>query len=136
MDEKTLLKAAAEAAENAYAPYSGYQVGAAALGEDGRLYTGCNVENASYGLTNCAERGALFAMVGAGCRRFTLLAVCAKGAAAPWPCGACRQVMAEFCQNGDTPVLVRGGDGVIMRSTVGGLLPEAFSLKGAPPCRS
>lgn len=136
MDKMALSAAARAAAKNAYAPYSGYRVGAAALGEDGHVYTGCNIENASYGLTNCAERGALFHMVSAGCRRFTALAVAAEGETAPWPCGACRQVMAEFCTDEDTRVWICGADGAVAESTVGALLPAVFSLKGEPTCRS
>lgn len=136
MDKTALIQAAQAAAKNAYAPYSGYRVGAAALGEDGRIYTGCNVENASYGLTNCAERGALFCMISSGCKHFIAMAVAAQGTAAPWPCGACRQVMAELCRDETALVLVCGADGVVQESSAGALLPAAFSLKGEPPCRS
>lgn len=93
-DAAALLNAAASAASNAYVPYSGFQVGAAILTTSGKIYTGCNVENASYGLTNCAERCALFKAVSEGEREFEALALCAEGAATP--CGACRQVLHEF----------------------------------------
>ena len=115
MDAKELMKMAIEARQNAYAPYSRFAVGAALLAESGRVYTGCNIENASYGLTCCAERNAIFAAVGAGERRFKMLAVAADspepvapcGADSPEPvapCGACRQVIAEF----GIPLVVMG----------------------------
>lgn len=96
MDAKELMKMAIEARQNAYAPYSHFAVGAALLTESGRVYTGCNIENASYGLTCCAERNAIFAAVGAGERRFKILAVAADSPEPVAPCGACRQVIAEF----------------------------------------
>lgn len=96
--ESTLLLEAAKAASvNAYTPYSKFNVGAALLTEDGTLYTGCNVENASYGLTNCAERTAMFKAVSDGHREFKAIAItCADKKIFPYPCGACRQVMSEF----------------------------------------
>lgn len=90
-----LIDRAKEAAEIAYAPYSGFRVGACLLSEDGRLYTGCNIENAAYGATNCAERTALFKALSEGVRRFTAIAVYSE-TALPWPCGICRQALNEF----------------------------------------
>ena len=101
-----LLTAAAEASRNAHAPYSHFHVGAALMTEDGTVFTGCNVENISYGLTNCAERTAIFKAVSEGHRRMTAIAItCADEMVFPYPCGACRQVMAEFFKQ-DAPVFV------------------------------
>lgn len=96
MDWDSLVTAAWETRDKAYAPYSKFQVGAALLAEDGRVFTGCNVENLSYGLTNCAERVAIGAAVAAGVRKFLAVAVVAETAVPISPCGACRQVLAEF----------------------------------------
>ena len=94
-----LLKQAAEAREKAYAPYSNFQVGAALLADDGSISTGCNVENASFGLTVCAERNALFHAVAESKRNFTAIAIVAESDPPATPCGACRQVLAEFAQD-------------------------------------
>lgn len=91
------MTAASEAMSQAHAPYSEFQVGAALRAKDGAVFTGCNVENASYGLTVCAERVAVFSAIAAGHRCFTAMAVVSSGDAFPYPCGACRQVLAEFC---------------------------------------
>lgn len=124
-----LLARARTAREHAYAPYSNFQVGAAVLTRDGRVFHGCNVENASYGLCNCAERTALFAAIAAGCTAgdFVALAVIADAAAPVSPCGACRQVMSELC-DADMPVLMANLQGESARTTVAALLPGSFKL--------
>ncbi len=96
MDYKKLVEMAYEAAEMAYVPYSNFNVGAALLGKSGKVYTGCNVESASYGGTNCAERTALFKAVSEGEREFEAIAIVGKGREQTFPCGICRQVLAEF----------------------------------------
>lgn len=96
MDLDKLLESAWAARESAYAPYSNFSVGAAVLASDGRIFTGCNVENLSFGLTNCAERVAIGSAIAAGVRDFEVVVVVADTAVPISPCGACRQVMAEF----------------------------------------
>lgn len=123
MDAKELMKIARKARQNAYAPYSHFAVGAALLTESGRVYTGCNIENASYGLTCCAERNSIFAAVGAGERRFKMLAVAADSPEPVAPCGACRQVIAEF----GIPLVVMGNlKEEIKTMTAEELLPYGF----------
>ena len=124
-----LLALARSARELAYAPYSNFQVGAALLTRDGRRFSGCNVENAAYGLCNCAERTALFSAIAAGCRPgdFAALAVIADTAAPVSPCGACRQVMSELCDDA-MPVLLANLRGDMSETTVDALLPGAFTL--------
>ena len=100
-----LIEAAWKVRENSYSPYSKFKVGAAVLGEDGKLYVGTNVENVSYGGTVCAERCALFNMVSAGCKRFTALCVALELEGDGAPCLLCRQVMSEFCSSLDAEVL-------------------------------
>lgn len=124
-----LLALARSAREQAYAPYSNFQVGAALLARDGRRFSGCNVENAAYGLCNCAERTALFNAIAAGCRPgdFAAIAVIADSDAPVSPCGACRQVMAELC--GDAmPVLLANLHGDTEQTSVAALLPGSFKL--------
>lgn len=118
-----LVAAATEVRNRAHAPYSGYRVGAALLTADGRIFVGCNVENASYGLSVCAERHAVAAAVAAGCRDFAGIAVVTRSDPPAAPCGACRQVLAEF---GDFPVILAGLDGDLQTTTARGLLPLAF----------
>ena len=124
-----LMLVAREARDQAYAPYSKFQVGAAVRTRDGRTFAGCNVENAAYGLCNCAERTALFSAVAAGCqpRDFVQLAVIADTPGPVSPCGACRQVMAELCDEA-MPVLLGNLAGALEETTVGALLPGSFRL--------
>ena len=122
-----LVKAARAAARKAYAPYSRFRVGAAVMDERGRVFTGCNVENASYGLTICAERNAVFQAVASGARRITAVAIAASGASEPWPCGACRQVLAEF-MGAQAPVWVAGRGRQVHEFRFGDLLPRRFRL--------
>ncbi len=125
-----LVKAARAAAAHAHCPYSQYPVGAALLTADGQVYTGCNVENVSYGLSICAERTALFKAVSAGCRDFAALAVAGGDKQPAAPCGACRQVLAEFCSPGTPVVVARLKGGKAITTTLGALLPMGFaSLK-------
>lgn len=124
-----LLQLALAAREHAYAPYSHFRVGAVLLARDGRRFDGCNVENAAYGLCNCAERTALFAAIAAGCRpgEFITLAVVADTPEPVSPCGACRQVMAELCDE-SMPVLLFNARGAMKGATVASLLPGWFKL--------
>ncbi|MCR4391699.1 MAG: cytidine deaminase [Candidatus Acetothermia bacterium] len=126
-DEKELVRLAVEARKRAYAPYSKFPVGAALLAADGRVFTGGNVENASYGLTVCAERVALFKAVSEGARDFLALAV-ACGDAPCSPCGACRQVLYEFAP--DLLVIMADGEGQKCRTAcLSELLPHGFGPK-------
>jgi cytidine deaminase len=118
-----LVKAACEVRENAYAPYSNYKVGAAILVADGRIITGVNVENVSYGLTHCAERTAVVKAVSKGLTEILAVAVCTSNAGSP--CGACRQVLAEFA--GDIPVLLADTAGNARETTLHALLPDSFT---------
>jgi cytidine deaminase len=119
------LRATARAvAAKAYAPYSKFQVGAALLGEDGRVFVGCNVENASFGLTICAERNAVFQAVAQGVQRFSALAVVASAETPVTPCGACRQVLCEFLP--EFAVRCFGASGAEFACTSLELLPHAF----------
>ncbi len=125
VSDEDLFAAAHAAREHAYAPYSSFAVGAALLCEDGSVVSGCNVENASYGLSLCAERAAVAAAVAAGKRRFTTLAVVGPADGASPPCGACRQVLAEFSPT--LRVLYSEGEGWEV-TTLAELLPAAFEL--------
>jgi len=121
-----LIEAAREAATRAYAPYSGFPVGAAVLTDDGTVGTGCNVENASYGLTVCAERVAVWSVVAAGARAVRAVAVVAPKATGATPCGACRQVLREFVPAaGELIVVLEGGDGPV-QLPLSSLLPRSF----------
>jgi cytidine deaminase len=120
----SLVKAALEVRENAYAPYSNFRVGAALLAKDGSIFTGCNVENSSYSLTCCAERNAVFAAVGAGIAEFHAIAICTDGKSVP-PCGACRQVLSEFAP--DLTVILGSTLGEPRILSLSNLLPEPFN---------
>ena len=124
LEIQKLIDCAIKARENAYSPYSHFAVGAALLCEDGTLFEGCNIENASYGLTNCAERTAIFKAVSEGHIKFKALAVVADTEGPCAPCGACRQVMAEF----KIPLIIMGNlMGNIKIVTIEELLPFSFS---------
>lgn len=123
MKAEELLRHASKARNLAYAPYSKFRVGAALLSKDGEIFTGCNVENASYGLTNCAERTAVFKAVSDGVTEFTAIAIAVPGGASP--CGACRQVLNEF--NPNMTIMLGNENGQLIRITsVDTLLPDAF----------
>lgn len=121
--DKKLLAAALAARENAYAPYSKFKVGAAVETADGHIFTGCNVENVSYGLTCCAERNAVFAAIGSGARSFKALCVVADTEEPVAPCGACRQVLAEFPFE---KIILANCKGLTKVMTVAELLPYGF----------
>ena len=132
-----LVAAARAARDRAYAPYSGFRVGAALLTEQGDVVTAGNVENASYGLAICAERSAVVAAVATGCRSFQAIAVAGNGPDPVTPCGACRQVLREFPRGVDLEVLCAGEAGdALLTTTLGDLLPESFGpedLAGSGP---
>ena len=123
---RELVAAAKQARARAYAPYSGYRVGAAVRGASGRIYAGCNVENATYGATMCAERVAVGNMVAAGEKRLVAVAVVTGGKQPGMPCGICRQVLVEL--GDDVEVIVEAG-GVRKKTTLAALLPEPFVLR-------
>ncbi len=120
--DDTLLALAREAMKRSYSPYSHYPVGAALLCADGRIFQGCNIENASFGLTNCAERTAMFKAISEGAMEFTAIAIASKGSA-PWPCGACRQVLNEFAPGIRVLVTWDGGQDEM---SLNELLPHGF----------
>jgi cytidine deaminase len=124
--KRELIAAALQARSRAVAPYSRFKVGAALLTRAGEVITGANVESASYGLTCCAERVALFRALTAGHRDFTAIAVVAPGG--PMPCGACRQLLAEYAPRATVWVADSRSPGRIRRHSVGGLLPAAFRM--------
>lgn len=131
MTDKELCALAVKAMDNAYAPYSGYRVGAALLTTDGEIFTGCNIENSSFSPTVCAERTAIFKAVSEGKREFSAIAVAGgkdgKIEGAFPPCGVCRQVMAEFCEP-DFTVLLVTGEKIYEKHTLSEILPLAFKL--------
>jgi len=122
-----LIDRATHARENAYAPYSHFKVGAAVLCDNGDIFTGANVENASYGLTICAERAAIFAAIAAGCHKIVAIAIAADVIA--YPCGACRQVLAEFADADATIVMHDISRGETRHTILDALLPHSFKLE-------
>lgn len=125
---ENLSKIANQMLEMAYVPYSKFPVGAAIVTKDGKVYTGCNIENASYPLTNCAERTAIFKAVSEGDKDFQTIIVTADTEEPVSPCGACRQVLVEFCEP-EMPVVLTNKKGDIKETTVSELLPGAFKEK-------
>ena len=132
MTDRELIEAAFDAMNMAYAPYSGCKVGAALLAADGRVFKGCNIENAAFGPTCCAERTAFFKAVSEGAKTFVKIAVCGgkDGRVTDyfWPCGVCRQVMSEFCGRGFEIITAKSAEDYA-KSTLGEMLPNAFSDK-------
>ena len=127
MSDQELMQLAEKARKNAYAPYSDFKVGAALLCSDGSIYLGCNVENASYGASMCAERNAIFQAIANGNRKFVKIAVCGGKDSTETPCppcGSCRQVLREFCE--DNFRIVMKNDGSLFSDTIGDLLPLCF----------
>lgn len=128
---RTLISAAIKARKLSYSPYSHYQVGAALLSEDGQVVTGCNIENAAYTPTNCAERTAFFKAVSEGCRDFRAIAIVGSPEGDvltqyAYPCGVCRQVMMEFCDPSDFQIIVAKSEDDYLVKTLQELLPEGF----------
>ena len=131
MDPKTaqeLVNQAIEAREKAYAPYSKFKVGAAILTKNGTVFPGCNIENASYGATICAERAAVCNMIVNGGRDPIAIAICYNEEEFAVPCGICRQVLSEFSSKGDLIILMAKTDGTYQETTLSALLPSSFKL--------
>lgn len=128
MNTEQLIELAKEARKRAYVPYSRFAVGAALLTKDGKVYSGCNIENAAYSLCNCAERTALFKALSEGDMDFQMLAVVCDSNRPCSPCGACRQVIAELCPQ-DMKVVLTNMKGDILETTVAELLPGAFCME-------
>lgn len=129
VDRASLAREAIKAKQKSYSPYSGFQVGAALLAEDGSVYTGCNIENAAYGPSNCAERTAFFKAVSEGERNFRAIAITGgfpeKAAEYCYPCGVCRQVMAEFCKS-EFEIIIAKTEQDFLVHTLEELLPNRF----------
>lgn len=123
--DKSLLAAAEAVRARAHAPYSGFAVGAAILADDGRIYSGCNIENAAYPIGNCAEASAIAAMIAGGGRRIARVYITGPGSAPVTPCGGCRQRFREFADL-DTIVICHGIEGEPLACTLGELLPHSF----------
>lgn len=127
MEKEKLVREAYKAKEFSYAPYSNFHVGAALLGESGRIYRGCNIENAAYSPTNCAERTAIFTAVSEGERRFLAIAIVGDKEEYLTPCGVCRQVMMEFCNPKEFQVISAKNETDFRVYTLEELFPEGFS---------
>lgn len=127
MDYNDLILKAIEARELAYCPYSNFKVGAAVLFEDGEIYTGCNIENASYGGTNCAERTAIFNAVSKGNRKLKAIALIGDTKTYTYPCGMCRQVIGEFVESKDTKIIIIKNKDEYILKTFEEIMPGAFT---------
>ncbi len=125
VSDEDLFAAAEAVRKRAHAPYSNFHVGAALLADDGKIYSGCNVENAAYPIGNCAEASAIAAMIAGGARRILKIYTTGPGKAPVTPCGGCRQRIREFASL-DTPVISQGVDGTPLKTTLGELLPHSF----------
>lgn len=128
VEPKQLIDEAIAASRQAHVPYSHFHVGAALLTTDGKIYRGCNIENASYGLTNCAERTAIFKAVSEGDKQFSAIAVVGDTDGPISPCGACRQVLAEFCDD-HTQIILANLKGDFVITNINEILPGYFSSK-------
>lgn len=129
IDHKNLMKIALEYRERAYVPYSKFKVGAAVLFESGKIYGGCNVENASFGATNCAERTAIFSGVANGNRKLKELALIGDVKAFTYPCGICRQVITEFAESGDMKIYIIKNENEVLETTLDEVMPGTFTKK-------
>lgn len=127
--KQELLRLAEEARNHAYCPYSQYAVGAALLTGSGRIYQGCNIENAAYSPGVCAERTAFFRAVYDGEKRFEAIAIMGSGETPAFPCGVCRQVMAEFCENGFLIITSNRDASIVVTETLENMLPNSFGPK-------
>lgn len=128
MEYKELIRIAIKAREMAYVPYSNFKVGAAVLTEDESIYSGCNIENASFGAANCAERTAIFKAVSEGHSTIKAIAIVGDTTAYTYPCGICRQVISEFAE-GNTPVILAKNESDYIVKTLEEILPGAFTKK-------
>ena len=128
MEYQNLVLKAMQARKNSYSPYSKFKVGAAVLTDDGKIYTGCNIENASYGATNCAERTAIFKAVSEGYKTIKAIAIVGVENDYTYPCGICRQVIAEFSTDSTKIILVKGETEYLVK-TLAEILPGAFTKK-------
>lgn len=128
MDYKKLIRFALEAREMAYVPYSNFKVGSAVLTEEGNIYSGCNIENASFGATNCAERTAIFKAISEGHAKIQAIAIVGDTSVYTYPCGICRQVISEFAEGDAVVILAKSEDDYIVKS-LEEVLPGAFTKK-------